>query len=186
MRTLSPEDMARIVNCGELFLLVDVRPKESTLNAPLPGAVRVPYSGDTFVPDVLSLAGQLELPVVVYGDGEDCPIAHKAADQLKDAGFVEVWAYCGDVRPWAQRKQSGVVARYSVVTDPDVTSRHRRGRVDRAAPYCTEVAAGSPDRRGLPSDAWQQPQNEVSAGRMSVTTHDTPPATVEPLQASQH
>lgn len=140
MHTLSPEDMARIVNCGELFLLVDVRP-DSAIGVPLTGAVRVLFPSDTFVSDVLLLAGQRELPVVVVGDGENCPLALQAAAQLKDAGFAETWVYCGDPLPWDQRRQPVVVDRFSVVTDPDAPTRHRHRSVERPEPTLSPAPA---------------------------------------------
>jgi hypothetical protein len=119
MRTLSVEDLSRIVNWADQFLLVDV----SRNGSMLPGAVRVPFPDDDFASEVLERAGHLTLPVVVYGDGEDCPTAANAAAQLMAAGLVEVWLYCGDATPWGGRESALMSRRQYVLADPDVAYR---------------------------------------------------------------
>lgn len=64
--------------------------------------------------------GRWPQPIVVCGDGENCPIAVKAAEQLEQAGFKEVWTYCGDPQAWVNTMTAAKPAPTQVVSDPDL------------------------------------------------------------------
>ena len=117
MRSLPPEVMRHIVDSGESFLLVDVRPADSKGRS-LPNATRMSLNDD-LISKVRAQASQLTLPIVIYGDGEGCPVAEKAAAVLSQAGFAEVWTYFGHPEAWAQRQPDCSKPQY-VVCDPDL------------------------------------------------------------------
>lgn len=99
MRLLSVEEMRRIVDSRETFLLVDVRPVEVTLAGSLPQALRVPH-GCELLRKVLAVSGRRELTIVVTGGSAADPVAAEAAEQLRRAGFLDVWTYGSDPDPW--------------------------------------------------------------------------------------
>jgi hypothetical protein len=120
MQTLFAEDVRRIVNCGERFLLVDLT------DAPAKTAAQISL-GDEFVGNVLEEAGQTTLPIIIRGTEAEVPAVERAAEALRQAGCLEVWTYFGS---WpslnAVRRASSV--RHNVVSDPDFTDRFSHDR----------------------------------------------------------
>jgi len=126
MRLLSLDDMQRVLDGGEPFLLVDARPASATGRSE-PGAAHIPF-GEDFVAQVRGVAAHLTLPIVVCCHGAQCPVAEEAAAALRDAGFAEVWTYGGDPRALKQRVPRLIVGRKPVVSDPDSEWRNPHTR----------------------------------------------------------
>ena len=99
MKELSVEDVRRILQGGERFLLVRAIPTGGCTQPTLiPDAVDVAVDAK-FDQTVFSQAGSKTVPVVIYGGGDGSEIT-AAARQLVSEGFAEVWTYCGDPSPW--------------------------------------------------------------------------------------
>jgi hypothetical protein len=122
MKTLSKEDVRRIVNGGEQFLLLDL-----TNDTPPGAAVHIPFD-EAFAANVLKHARQPSLPIIIRGAASDLPTIELAAATLRKVGHLEVWTYFNDW-PAADVFQVRSTRRHDVVSDPDAAHRAGHARV---------------------------------------------------------
>jgi hypothetical protein len=94
--SLSPEDLRRVLQSGECFLLLSIGSVTGRREHSLPGSVVVPFTTTGFSERVRAEVASLQTPVILYDDGSECLQMAEAAAQLRSAGFTEVWSYCGD------------------------------------------------------------------------------------------
>lgn len=93
MKTISTDVLARWLDDGEDVLLVDVLPHESFRRHHIPGAVNVPGGTDDFAQRVKEHAGDADQRIVVYCTDVQCQASPKAAHELEQAGFRDVFDY---------------------------------------------------------------------------------------------
>ena len=122
MKTLCEEDVRRIVNGGERFLLLDL-----TNNTPADAAVHIPFD-DAFATNVLKRARQPSLPIIIRGAAADLHTIEQAAAVLREAGCLEVWTYF-NAWPLAKPLQAHSTRRHNVVSDPDAAERASHARL---------------------------------------------------------
>jgi len=106
MKTLSYDELKKMREQHEDFLLVDVLPEESFNDAHIPDSVNIPLRHADFESQVESAAGGKDEKIVVYCAGFECDASRNAAKKLDAAGFPEVYAYEGGVKEW-QKKSAG-------------------------------------------------------------------------------
>jgi hypothetical protein len=121
MKTLSQEDVRRIVNGGERFLVLDL-----TNETALGPAVHIPFD-DAFAANALEHAGQKSLPIIIRGTAREVHTLEQAAATLREAGCLEVWTYF-DPWPPADLFQVRATRRHNVVSDPDAPARASHAR----------------------------------------------------------
>ena len=103
MKTLSYDQLKKMIDDNQNFLLVDVLPKDSFEKAHISDAVNIPLSETDFVNQVEQAAGNKNRKVVVYCASSECPASHNAAEKLDEAGFKDVSAYEGGIREWLEK-----------------------------------------------------------------------------------
>ena len=122
MKTLSQEDVRRIVNGGDRFLLLDL-----TNDTPAGAAIHIPFN-DAFAATVLEHARHPSLPIIIRGAAGDLPTIELAAATLREVGHLEVWTYFNDW-PAADVFQVRSTRRQNVVSDPDAPHRASHARL---------------------------------------------------------
>jgi rhodanese-related sulfurtransferase len=70
--------------------------------AHIPGTRNVPRDDKRFVQQVEKLAGGKSKPVVVYCASDDCEASPKAAKELEQAGFDNVYDFEGGTKAWKE------------------------------------------------------------------------------------
>lgn len=105
MQTLSTDELVKVSETGEQFLLINVLPVKEFSNTMIPGAISVPGDDPEFVTCVKSAAGGMSLPVIVYSAGPECSKAQEAGLLLDQAGFEDVFVYKAGARGWSEARQ---------------------------------------------------------------------------------
>lgn len=106
MKSMDTNELKKMKQKGEDFLLVNVLGKDSFNQAHIPGSENVPVDDDDFTEKIRNLSGgKKDRPVVVYCASTSCDASPKAARRLEDAGFSSVRDYEGGVKAW---KESGL------------------------------------------------------------------------------
>lgn len=103
MKTLSYDELKKMKDKHEDFVLIDVLPEESFNDAHIPDSINIPLKNADFENQVESAAGGKKEKVVVYCASFDCNASRNAADKLDDAGFTDVYAYEGGVKEWQNK-----------------------------------------------------------------------------------
>lgn len=107
MKTLTTEDVKKLQQMEEPFVLINVLPAKSFPETEIPGAVNVPLEEPDFLERVEQLAGDKSNAVIVYCANESCPASTEAAQKLDDAGFLDVYDYEAGAEGWNQEGAGG-------------------------------------------------------------------------------
>lgn len=111
---MTRDEILELLDGDREVLLVDVRPRERSDGAHIPGAQAVPLEDGAFAEAIDGLAdGDRSLPIVLVGQGADGSEVAEAARRLAAAGFDDVRTYLGGMDDWqagALPVQSGVSA----------------------------------------------------------------------------
>ena len=118
MQTLSAEDVRRIVNGGERFLLVDFR-NARTAN------ISVDHE---FVANLLKQTLRTSLPIIIRGTEAEVRLVEHAALALREAGCLEVWTYF-ESWPSVDEVRHVSKVRHNVVSYPDAIDRYGHERL---------------------------------------------------------
>jgi rhodanese-related sulfurtransferase len=110
MRTLSYDQLKKMREQHEDFVLIDVLPEEAFNDAHIPDSLNIPLRQADFESQVQNAAGSKEKKVVVYCAGFECDASRNAAKKLDDAGFPDVYAYEGGVKEWQKKSGSQAAA----------------------------------------------------------------------------
>ena len=103
MKTLSYDQLKKIKDTKEDFVLINVLPAESFNEAHIPDSINIPLKQADFVAQVEEAVGGKEEKVVTYCASFDCPASHDAAEKLEKSGFTNVSAYEGGVKEWQEK-----------------------------------------------------------------------------------
>jgi rhodanese-related sulfurtransferase len=91
-------------------LPVDARSRESYDRGHLPGAYSLPLAHVDRLLDAFCIQVPVDLPLVVYCSGKDCPDALDLAKRLIGEGYRTVWVFNGGFAAW---KADGLPVRES-------------------------------------------------------------------------
>ena len=101
------EDLKRMMDGNESFILVDARTEELYVQEHVKGALYLPF--DRLLESVQDLPR--EVPVITYCTNPNCHASAVAAEKLKKVGFRKVLEYAGGIEDWKN-------ARYPVESGP--------------------------------------------------------------------
>lgn len=82
--------------------LINVLAEEQFRKKHIPGSVNVPLAEADFIQEVERIVGDKEAKVIVYCADENCNASPKAAKELADAGYVNLYDFEGGVAEWEQ------------------------------------------------------------------------------------
>lgn len=100
MQQVTTEDLKKIQQTEEPFVLVNVLPAAKFAETEIPGAVNVPFEDPDFADRVAELAGGKDRSVITYCASEECPASTDAARKLEAAGFTDVFDYKAGAKGW--------------------------------------------------------------------------------------
>ena len=102
MKKITTEQLEALrENDGE-FVLINVLQRPKFEQQHIPGSVNAPFGGNDFVAQVTSqVEGDKSKKVVVYCASITCDASQKAAHQLEQAGFTNVYRYEEGVEGWS-------------------------------------------------------------------------------------
>lgn len=80
--------------------LINVLSEEDFEKSHIPGSHNIPVDRDDFVQAVERVAGGKDSTIVVYCASFDCDASPKAAKQLDEAGFTNVYDFDGGMKEW--------------------------------------------------------------------------------------
>jgi rhodanese-related sulfurtransferase len=103
MKTVSYDQLKKMKDGKDEFVLIDVLPAESFNEAHIPDSINIPLKQADFVAQVEEAVGGKDKKVVTYCASFDCPASHDAAEKLEKAGFTNVSAYEGGVKEWLEK-----------------------------------------------------------------------------------
>jgi rhodanese-related sulfurtransferase len=102
MKTVTAQDVKKMRDAGEKFLLVNTLPAENFEKTKIPGAVNIPQDQSDFAERVESQAGGKDNTIVVYCARKDCDSSSQGAAKLEQAGFVDVYDFEEGAEGWQQ------------------------------------------------------------------------------------
>lgn len=102
MNSLTRDELKKLQDNREDFLLLNVLSEDSFHKGHIPGSKNAPVSGSQFLQKVASLAGPQgkDRPIVTYCAGFHCNASREAANHLTDAGYTRVSAFEGGMEDW--------------------------------------------------------------------------------------
>jgi len=100
MKTITAQELKKMQDAEEVFLLVNTLPAESFDKTKIPGAVSFPQDSADFVQKVEQKAGGKDSPVVVYCASAQCDSSTKGAEKLNAAGFTDVYKFEAGAEGW--------------------------------------------------------------------------------------
>lgn len=105
MKTIKREELKKMIESKEDFLLINVLSKESFDEKHIPGSINIPVKNDDFIKRVEILTGTKTKKIVVYCANFECTASPTAAKKLTEVGFTNVYYYQGGVDDWFQTKK---------------------------------------------------------------------------------
>jgi len=100
MKTISTEDLKKLIDGNDDFALINVLPAEHFQQKHIPGSVNHPIDQDDFLDAAGSYIGDEDRTVIVYCANTECQASPKAAQMLEEAGYRDVRDYEGGVEAW--------------------------------------------------------------------------------------
>jgi rhodanese-related sulfurtransferase len=102
MQNVTTDDLKKIQQTEEPFVLVNVLPAAQFADTEIPGAVNIPLEDPDFAARVAEIAGGKEHSVITYCASEECPASTNAAQKLEEAGFTDVFDYKAGAKGWRE------------------------------------------------------------------------------------
>ncbi len=100
MKTLSTKELRKFRDEKQSVPVINVLPKENFEEQHIAGSVSIPMQEQHFVEKVEDEVKSKSTPVVVYCANKHCDVSPKAARQLEDAGFSQVFDYEEGTQGW--------------------------------------------------------------------------------------
>jgi len=100
MKDLGTPELNNMINRGEELKLINTLPPKKFRITHIPGSENIPVGDPDFVEKVEKHVGSKEKKVVVYCADSTCDASTKAAQQLEEAGFTDVYDYTGGAKAW--------------------------------------------------------------------------------------
>lgn len=105
METLTKAELKRLnEEQHEDFVLLNVLPQEEFNKQHIRTSINIPHNDENFVEMVARVAGSKQRKIVLYCASFDCPASTRAAEQLKDNGFSQLYDYEGVTKDWFEQK----------------------------------------------------------------------------------
>ena len=99
-KELLTEELKQWIDEGKNFVLLDVLAPASYKARHIPTAISAPASDPDFMDKVLALVPSKETPVVAYCSSAQCGASSRAADQLVEAVYTNVYHYKDGLAGW--------------------------------------------------------------------------------------
>lgn len=103
MQTLTVDQLKSWKEKNKDFTLINVLGEEDFRRVHIPGSHNIPVDRDDFEDQVERLAGDKTGTIVVYCASFDCQASPKAARNLDEAGFANVYDFEGGVKEWRKK-----------------------------------------------------------------------------------
>lgn len=102
MNILTRDELTKMLENREDFLLLNVLSDASFQKAHIPGSYNIPVSEQGFLEKVADLAGVegRNRRIVTYCGGFHCTASKNAANHLSAAGYTQVSAFEGGMEDW--------------------------------------------------------------------------------------
>jgi rhodanese-related sulfurtransferase len=101
MKTLTKEELKKIIDDDEDFELVNVLGKEAFEKAHILGSKNIPVDDERFEQKFSEIADK-DTKIVVYCASFDCEASPKAAEKLEKSGYTNVYDYEGGMKDWKE------------------------------------------------------------------------------------
>jgi rhodanese-related sulfurtransferase len=102
MKTLDVKSLKKRMAQDKPYLLVDVLGPDHFREGHLPNAIAIDLESDHFTEEVEEKAGGKEMDVIVYCANAECEASPRAAEDLDDAGFKNVFDFEPGVEGWEE------------------------------------------------------------------------------------
>lgn len=101
MQIIMKSTLKQWLNNKHDMLVIDVLPKENYKQQHIPGAINIPFQGnDSFVHEVEKQTHSRNQRIVVYCANLHCDLSKRAAQELMDTGFGNVYMFEGGTEGW--------------------------------------------------------------------------------------
>ena len=100
MQTISRSELKRVISDpNDTAIVIETLPEEKYNEFHLPGAVNVP-PGENFDEEIQKVVPNRNRKVIVYCWDENCDASEKAAKQLMELGYTNVYDYAEGKKAW--------------------------------------------------------------------------------------
>lgn len=105
MQTITTDELKKMRDHGEDFVLINVLPAKYFDEERIPDSKNIPLESENFVEDVEEAVGDKETKLVVYCASTECDASVKAANRLDAAGFPNVFTYEAGMKAWRESRE---------------------------------------------------------------------------------
>lgn len=102
MKNIDAQTLVELRENKDNLTVVNVLPEENFRQRHIPQSANIPVTESEFADKVADKIGGRDQPVVVYCASEQCDASQKAAKQLDQAGFAEVYDFTGGMDAWQE------------------------------------------------------------------------------------
>lgn len=103
MKVISYDQLKKMIDTEEDFLLVNVLSAQQFKEAHIPSSINIPLDEADFEAQVEEAADGKDKKVVTYCASYSCHASRNAAEKLEKAGFTDVLAYEGGIKEWQEK-----------------------------------------------------------------------------------
>lgn len=102
MQTIDHQELKRMMDEKQDFVLIEALPESSFREEHLPGAINIPVEADDFDELVKDAIPDKDQDVVLYCANTECPASPKAAKKMEAMGYTHVYDYEAGKADWKE------------------------------------------------------------------------------------
>lgn len=106
MQTITREELKHMNGAEEDFVLINVLSRKHFNEQHIRTSINIPVDENDFAEKVEAVAGSKSRKVMVYCASTECNASPRAAQQLQEAGFTDVYDDEGGTRDWFAQKNA--------------------------------------------------------------------------------
>jgi rhodanese-related sulfurtransferase len=103
MKTISYNQLKRMKETKEDFILINVLPPETFDKAHIPDSINIPLKQADFESQVEAAAGGKDKRIITYCASFECSASRDAAEKLEKSAFTNISAYEGGIKEWLEK-----------------------------------------------------------------------------------
>jgi rhodanese-related sulfurtransferase len=102
MRTISRDELVKLEDRDDDYVLINVLDPESFRDKHIPGSINIPIDDERFLDKVRTHVGQKDRTIVVYCGSPKYEASQRAGEMLEQSGYTNVLRYKGGMSDWEE------------------------------------------------------------------------------------
>lgn len=102
MEKITREELKKLINSGEEFMLVNSLNKQNFEERYIPNSLNISINTEGFDEKLLELIPDKTKKIIVYCSHFECPTSEKAIKRMVELGYTKVTDYAGGMDDWIE------------------------------------------------------------------------------------